>query len=149
MPATKSRISASSSTIKISEAMSLPTHRRWLFRLRLFFTGSRKSHAHPGPPLARNFFTGVTQLDAAAMLLDDPPDDCQPQSRALFACRHVRFEETAPVRFGKAYAVIDHVDHDVVAITFRKNVDRALAEIFGRNGRDRLSRVLDDVGERL
>jgi len=83
------------------------------------------------------------------MLLDDPPDDRQPQSRALFTCRHVRFEQTAPVRFGKADAVIDHVDHDVVAITFRKNVDRALAEIFGRNGRDRLSRVLDDVGERL
>ncbi len=44
-------------------------------RGRLGLAGGGELHAHPGAALSGNFVGGVAQLDAAAMVFDDSPDD--------------------------------------------------------------------------
>src|SRR5262245_41554830 len=112
-------------------------------------TGSSKSYSHPGATLVGYLFAGVTQFDATAVFLDDAPDNREPKPRALFPCRNVRLEQPAAVRLGKADTVVHHVDHDIVAVAFRKYADHPLAEFPRRDSRDCLGGILDDVGECL
>src|ERR1035437_5929125 len=150
MPATRSRISASSSTIRISLDMLLLVYRLRFFKFGRFrLAGGGKLHAHPGAALPRNLFGGIAQLDATAMILDEAPDDGEPQSGALFARGDIGLEQPAAVFLRQADAVIDDVDDDILAFARGKNVDRALAEFGRRHGGNRLGGVLDDVGERL
>ena len=93
------------------------------------FARGGKTDAHPGATLAGDFLGGVAQFDAAAMLLHDAPDDGKTESRALFPGRDIRLEQPAAICLRQADAVIDDVDHDVVAITRRVDMDNALAEL--------------------
>src|ERR1700686_2179890 len=129
MPATRSRISASSSTMRISAAMPLPVYVVLVFRRgRLRMAGGGEAHAHPGAPLARNFFDGVAQLDAAAMILDDASNNGEAKPGALLARRDIRLEQP-PAGFPReADPVVDHIDDDVAALARGKDFDRALAE---------------------
>src|SRR5262249_27819659 len=98
MPATKSRISASSSTIKISAAMVLLAYTILLFWLSgVGFAGGGNPHPHPGPPLARNFLGGIAQLDRAAVLFNNASHDSEPKSGALLAGRNVRLKQPAAI----------------------------------------------------
>src|SRR6185437_492318 len=149
IPATRSRISASSSTIRISEAILRSTYRLRLFRLRVRLAGGGESYPHTCAALARNFLTGIAQLDVAAMLLDDAPDNRKAEARPLFARRDIRFEQAAAVRFGEPNSIVDDVDDDIVAFARRKHVNGAFAKFRGWNRSNRLGGILDDVGQRL
>jgi hypothetical protein len=87
-----------------------------------------KSYAtrHPRWP---GIFRGVTQLDAAAMLLDDAPDDCGPNP-VPFSASYVGSSSRLQFGWEDRYRC-RHVDHDIVAFTFGKYADRALAELPG------------------
>ena len=61
-----------------------------------------------------------SQLDAAAMVFQNPADDGEPEAGALFACRDIGFEQARPVFLRQADAVVDDVDHDVVAVARRR-----------------------------
>src|SRR5215467_11721752 len=150
MPATKSRISASSSTIKISAAMVLLAYTILLFWLSgVGFAGGGNPHPHPSPPLARNFLGGITQIDRAAVLFNNASHDSEPKSGALLAGRNVGLEQPAAIFLRQADAVVDDIDHDIVAVPRRVDLDFPFAEFGRRHGCDRLGRILDGVGERL
>src|SRR3974390_1108801 len=149
IPATRSRISASSSTIRMSADMSLPV-RVLLFRFSRFgVTCGREPHPHPRPPLPRDFLAGVAQLDPAPMILNDAADDGEAESRALLARRNVRLEQPAAILLRQTNAVIDDVDQNVVVFARGKDADRALAELRWRHRGDGLGRILDQIGGRL
>src|SRR5262245_26513011 len=125
MPATKSRISASSSTIKISAAMVLLTYALLLFWLSgIGFAGGGNPHPHPGSPLARNFLGGIAQFDRAAMFFNNAPHDSEPKSGPLFAGRNVGLEQPAAIFLWQADAVVDDIDHDIVAVLRRVDLVR-------------------------
>src|ERR1043166_1198059 len=66
--------------------------------------------AHPGAAFAGEFFRGVAQFDAAAMVLENAADDGEPQPGALFAGRAIGLEQPVPVFLRQADAVVDDVD---------------------------------------
>src|SRR5664279_5832237 len=94
MPATRSRMSASSSTIRISAAMpSLGFRHLSLLGLNRFnLAGGGESHPHPGTALARNLFGSIAQFDGTAMVFDNAPDDGEAEPGALFARRDIGLE---------------------------------------------------------
>src|SRR5579875_2033677 len=151
MPATRSRISASSSTINISACMRSPCSSSLLqFRLGARRLALRRNpHPHESAALTGDALGSVAQLDPAAVLLDDAADDGKAEPRALFAGGHVRFEQPAASVLRQTDAVVDHIDDDVLAVTLGKHADDPLAEFRARHRGDRLGGVLDDVGQRL
>src|SRR5450432_3608314 len=151
MPATRSRMSVSSSTISISSAMrSLGYRHLSLFRLdKLSLAGGGELHAHPSAALSRNPIGGIAQLDDAAMVLDNSPDYGQAQAGALFPRRDIGLEQPVAVFLWQADAIVDHVDDNIVTVTGGVDADRAFAEFGRRHGRNRFGGVLDDVGECL
>src|SRR5664279_6246657 len=102
MPATRSRMSASSSTIRISAAMpSLGFRHLSLFGLNRFnLAGGGEYHAHPGAALARNLLGSIAQFDGAAMIFDNATDDGEAKPRALFARRDIGVEQPVAVFLG-------------------------------------------------
>src|SRR6476646_11725907 len=150
MPATRSRISASSSTIRISALMRSLVHALFEFGLaNRRLAGRREADAHQRAALARIFLGGVAQLDLPAMLLDDAADDRQAEPGALFARGDVGLQQPAALFLRQADAVVDHVDDDVDALARGKDADRPFAELCRRYRGDRFGRVLDDVGQGL
>src|SRR5262245_39626092 len=150
MPATKSRISASSSTIKISAAMVLLACNLWFFWVSgIDFAGGGNSHANPGAPLAWDFLGGVAQLDPAAVLLDNASYDGKAETGALFTRRHIRLEQSVAVFFGQADTVVDNIDHDVFAFPRGMYLNNAFAKFGGRHCRNSLGRILDRIGQCL
>src|SRR5450830_56940 len=150
MPATRSRISASSSTIRISPDMLLLVYRLLFFELGRFrLAGGGKLHPHPGAALPRDPVGGIAQLNAAAMILDNSSDDGETQPRALFARGDIRLEQPAAIFLRQADSVVDDIDDDILALARGKNVDQALAQLRCWHRGYCLGGVLDDVGERL
>src|SRR5258708_14760284 len=150
MPATRSRMSVSSSTTRISAAIGSLTCDLWLFRFGSFaLAGRGKANTDPGTPLARNFFRGVAQFDATAVLLDNAPDDRQAKPGALFPRCDVRFEQPVTICLWQTDAIVDDIDYDVGAVATRVDVDHAFAKVDGRHRRDRFSSIFDNVGKCL
>src|SRR6478672_12960991 len=150
MPATKSRISASSSTIKISLAMVLLAYDFLFFWFSgVGFAGGGNPHPHPGSSLARDFLGGITQFDRAPVLLYNAADDGKPEARALLAGRDIGLEQPAAVLLWQADAVVDDIDHDIVAFPRSVDLDHTFAEFAGRHCRNRFGCILDGVGQRL
>src|SRR4030081_152383 len=172
IPATRSRISASSSTIRMSFAIghACPVSRllrlRFLFHFwsappaprfhtRLFhfdFRGvarHRKPQPHPGPARARSNVRGIVELDPAAMVFQNAAHNRQAEAGALFARRDVGFEQARPAYLWQADAVVDDIDHDVIVLARRNNLDTSLPQLVRRDGLDRFGCVLDDVGQGL
>src|SRR5664280_3582674 len=143
-------MSASSSTMRISADMPTTRSRYCVFRFGRFrMAGGGEPHAHPGAPLIGHFVGGVAQLDAAAMILDNAPDDGEPKSGALLTRRDIRLEQPAAIFLRQANPVIDDIDDDVAALARGKDSDRALAKVDWWYRGNRFGRVLDEVGERL
>src|SRR3984957_10257881 len=179
MPATRSRISASSSTIKMSFAMVTPVLsvaccgfdfcfivsrvcrlngsgcRSFCFGNLLLRFGFRclaryrKPQPHPGSPRARADVGGVIEFDPAAVVFQHATDDRKPKAGALLACCDVGFEQTGPAHLWQTDAVIDDVDHDVVVVAPGDDINTTLPERLGRNGFDGFGCILNDVGQRL
>src|ERR1700692_566407 len=103
MPATRSRMSASSSMIRISDAMCLLPVMCLLPDRGLGFVddGFRRfggePQPHPGAALARDLFRRVAQLDASAVLLENLAHDGEAEAGALLAGGDVGFEQAAAV----------------------------------------------------
>src|SRR3954452_747748 len=170
-PATSSQMSASSSTIRISDAISqcslfllLDDDLRFDFfdlclsLLRRSYAGRARTgrrtlvdevQPHPGAALAGKFLVTVAQLAAAAVFLENAPDDGEAKAGALLAGGDIRLEQPVAVFLRQANAVVDHVDIDVVPFAHRSHPDAAAAKHALRHGRDGFGRVLDDVGEPL
>src|SRR5690606_15543581 len=147
MPATSSRMSSSSSTIRISDAMfnlfSLFPARR---------AGLRRWHhdADHGPPSAMEIRRRIVQFQMAAMVLDDLLDDRKAEPRALFPRRHIGLEQPLAVFTRQPLAVVDHVDRDRVACLRGADADRAPNGLaVALRALDRFGRVLDQVSEGL
>src|SRR5262249_41028461 len=151
MPATSSRISASSSTIRISDDMAHLSVACGFadFGGSLFVGGTFGAEAQPGPSPSAVPVGSIIELDASAVLLDDAADDREPEAGPLLARRHIGLEQAVAVLLRQTGAVVDDVDNDVGPLACRRYLDPATAELFRRHRRDRLARVLDDVGQRL
>src|SRR5262245_22324113 len=133
MPATKSRISASSSTIKISAAMVLLAYALLLFWLSgVGFAGGGNPHTHPGPPLARDFFGGIAQFDRAPVLLNNASHDGKSEARALLAGRDIGLEQPTAILFLQTYGLVDDIDYDIVAIPRRGELQHPFPALAGR-----------------
>src|SRR5687767_10523031 len=140
MPPTSSRMSASSSTTRMSAAISGLAH--CVLRLNIGWFGLPwttrcKSEPHPGPPPAGRDRRRVVELDPAAMLLEDALHDGEPEAGAFLPGRHIRFEQSIAIFLRQADAVIDYVDHNVVPLIARGDVHHAPAELVRRNRADR------------
>ena len=88
------------------------------------------------------------QLDAAAVLFQNFPDDRETEAGALLARRHIGLEQARAVFHRQTDAVVDDVDQDVAVHSRCRYLDAALLRP-RRQRRDRLGAVLDDVGEGL
>src|SRR5690606_22878784 len=145
MPATSSRMSSSSSTIRMSDAISC------LPGIALHRAGRRcrQDDADHGPAPVMKIGRRVVKLQPAAMVLDNLLDDGKAEAGALLARGHVGFEQPLAVLAWQALAVVDHLDHEVLADAGGADQDRALDAAFALGGLDRLGRVLDQVAEGL
>src|ERR1700694_2199984 len=104
MPDTSSRMSASSSTMRMSSAMGSSIRcelrglgsRRGLGLVRAHGF-RREAQPHPGSALAGDLFGGIAELDASAVVLQDAAYDGEAQAGALLAGGDVGFEQPAAV----------------------------------------------------
>src|SRR5579863_5146657 len=150
MPETSSRISASSSTMRMSEGIS--AYRLWLGLGLGRGGGSRlrgETELHPGAARTRDLFRSIAQLKAPAVLFENSPDDGETQAGALLTGGDIRLKQPRAVLFRQADAIVDDVDNDVVAFALRADDNAAAPELGRRDGADRFGGVLDDVGQRL
>src|SRR5262249_13455758 len=120
MPATNSRMSASSSTMRLSRAMLPP--RRQNFRSKCALCAVRADRRcrdpqpHPGAALTGHFLGGVVQLDLPAVFLENASDDREAKAGPLLAGRHIGFEQPAAVFLRQPDPVVDHVDKALAAL---------------------------------
>src|SRR5262245_25431149 len=140
MPATSSRISASSSTIRISDDMAHLSVACGFadFGGSLFVGGTFGAEAQPGPSPSAVPVGSIIELDASAVLLEDAADDREPEAGTLLARRHIGLEQAVAVLLRQTGAVVDDVDNDVGPLACRRYLDPATAELFRRHRRDRL-----------
>src|SRR5690606_24894330 len=117
MPATSSRISSSSSTIRMSDAITylldftVICHRG----PRLIGTapvGRRQDHCDHGPASAMKIRRSVMELQPTSVVLDDLLDDSEAKASAFFPSRHIGLEQALPVFARQALAIVHHVDAD-------------------------------------
>ena len=108
-----------------------------------------KAQPHPGAPRARPDIRGIVEFDPAAVVFQNAADDRQPKAGALFARRDIGLQQPRPADLRQADAVVDDIDHDVVALARGDDIDPALSQLLRRDGLDGFGRVLDDVGQRL
>src|SRR5690349_10083982 len=103
MPAKRSRILASSSSIRISAAMSSPVCSCWrVVPLGFVLAFRTEDETNPGAALAGDFVGSIAQLDAAAVFFDNAPDDGETEAGALLARRHIGLEQPVAVLFRKS-----------------------------------------------
>src|ERR1051326_4101889 len=138
-------MSASSSTIRISDAISQCSLSKLgddlVFDLGLFrswraIRGARAGRnvlvdevqPHPGATLAGELLRGVMQLDADAVLLENAANDGKAEARALLAGGDIGLEQPVAVFLRQADAVVDHVDEDVVALPRRDRSEEHTSE---------------------
>src|SRR4051794_19880267 len=98
MPATRSRISASSSTIRMSVAIACALFcRGGQDRLVLVFAFDGEPEAHQCAATTRRHRRRVEELDAAAMFFHDLADDREAEAGALLARGDIRLEQPLPI----------------------------------------------------
>src|SRR5579863_2745111 len=124
MPETSSRMSASSSTMRMSEGIS--AYRLWLGLGRGGGRGLRgEAELHPGAARARDLFRSVAQFEAPAVLFENSPDNGETQAGALLSRGDIRLKQPRAVLFRQTDAIVDDVDNDVVAFALRADDDTA------------------------
>src|SRR5690606_36701936 len=128
MPATSSRISASSSTTRISAAMSnhLSSYVLFvIFRIGASLAGRfrahaslagrrlREDHAYRRAAASVEICRRVMQCQMSAMILDDRADNRETKAGALLARRHIGFEQLLAVVAWQARAIVDDIDNQM------------------------------------
>src|SRR6202162_4214379 len=149
MPATSSRMSASSSMIRMSKAILLSARRLVDCVQDGFRRFGGEHQPHPGAALARKSFRGIVKLDPSAMLFENLADNGEPEAGALLAGGDIGLKQPAAIFLWQADAVVDHVDDNVVAVALRRHHDPAAPDLAGRHRGDRLAGVLYDIGQAL
>src|SRR5689334_22071067 len=161
MPATSSRISASSSTMRISSADSAP----FLLMPVTRWSWSRACVAREGQTDERTALTRCTRFigrrrvlkrDAAVMVFHDLLDDRKAKARAFGALRHVGLSQAIAVFRRQANAVVDHFDCDRLRELAHVDLDAAafahriaLAAFDAEHALHRFASVLQHVRHRL
>src|SRR5665213_3376733 len=146
MPATRSLISASSSTIRMSLAMGYPLSCQLpvaasIFGSLLVATAGAVVSDAGGfvSAVVVSLTSGLAAWpDPAAVVLQDPADDGEAKTGALLARRHVRFEQPGPAHLRQADPVVDDVDQDIVILACGDDLDTSLRLLFRRDRLDRL-----------
>src|SRR6185312_7178813 len=110
MPPMSMRISASSSTMRISAAMGA---RQLLFALvrlhRILCARVPERHAHH-----RAAAGSIVKLEQGSVILDDVLHDRQPKARAARARRYIRLRQPLPPLVGQAAAIVLDAQDDVI-----------------------------------
>src|SRR5690606_33339669 len=112
IPETISRISTSSSTTRISDAIC-----KFLISSgagAAVRCGMRQQHPDHGAVAMIEFRWSIVQFQLSAMLLDDLLDDRKSEPGALFAHRHIGLQYPVPVFGGKPVTIVDNVDNEAV-----------------------------------
>src|SRR5262249_29311076 len=131
IPATSSRMSLSSSTMRISGPMVVLPLACDFTDFRHGFVGlgghMRGGEAQPCPcaPSAEHALRQVVEFDASAVLFQDAADDREPEPGALLARRHIGLEQPVAVVLGEPDPVVEHVDDDVAAVARHLHLDAA------------------------
>src|SRR5262249_30056288 len=137
IPATSSRMSLSSSTMRMSGPMvvlplacDFTDFRHGFFGLRGHVCGGE---AQPGPcaPSDEHSFRQVVEFDASAVLFQDAADDREPEAGAFLARRYVGLEQPVAIVLREPDAVVEDIDDDVAAVARHFHLDAAAVE-FGR-----------------
>src|SRR5208337_3563029 len=129
MPETSSRISASSSTIKMSDAMAYPLFPargrrlgrvRSLLAVRLRFVPfrfrlvrserNRNRHSYPGAVCVAFVLRCVVELKHAAMLFCDPLHNGKAEPCSFLPGCDIGLNKPVPVFLRQPTAIIDHAD---------------------------------------
>src|SRR5438045_3238922 len=99
MPDTSSRMSVSSSTIRISDAILPLAYRFQTGRLHRLFRRylRRKPQPYPGTALTGHLNRGVRQFDASTMVLQNPANNGETKSGALLARGDVRLQQARTI----------------------------------------------------
>src|SRR5690606_4025807 len=108
MPATSSRMSSSSSTIRMSDAIF-----NLFVRLVVRRVCRRQHDADHGPPASVEGFGSVVQFKSPTMVFHDLLDDREAEAGPFFAGRHIGLEQPLAVLARQALAIVDNVHGDV------------------------------------
>src|SRR6185312_4481038 len=151
MPEIKSRISSSSSTTRISDAISDP----FLLIFNTFLTHSLLYHRECERDDGTRRSGRVVEQDFSAMVFHDLADDGEAEARALGAGRDIGFGEVVAMLGRQADAVVGDAESQHRAAAgivgmFQRHFDpprRAVA--LGLARRDALARVFQHIGQGL
>ena len=81
----------------------------------------REAQPHPCAAPAGGDLGRIEQLHAAAVLLQNAPDNGETKAGALLARRDIGLEQPVAIFLRQAGAVVDHVDHDLVALALDRD----------------------------
>src|SRR5690606_2362103 len=152
IPATSSRMSSSSSTIRISDAISDLLNSSFVslvpacsgIRCR-----GRQDQADHSPLPVMKICRRVVQFEPTAMVLDNLLDDGEAKSRALVAGRHIGLQQPLPVFTREALSVVDDVYPICSVEAAGANVNDAANAILTLQAFHRLGRVLHHIAKSL
>src|SRR6185312_8706903 len=128
MPAIRSRMSSSSSTMRISGAINEPfllIRHSQVFK-NFLFEWKRQTH------LRALMFGCVVDGDFAAMVFNDLAHDSEAEACAFRARCNVRFCEAVAMLRRKPDAVVDDADREALVVAFQQYAHAALGVIAGR-----------------
>src|SRR5690606_30574059 len=128
MPATSSRISASSSTTRISDAI-LDLFRPFFF-LCLPDLKGRENHADHGSATPMEIFWRIMQLQPPTRVFDNFLHNSQPEPGSLLTGGHIGLEQALSVLFRQSLAGIDHQNLDLGPEPASRNPDDFLPILF-------------------
>src|SRR5690606_4447055 len=146
IPATSSRISVSSSTTRISDAI-LDLFRPFFF-LTLACYVHTKNHADHRSATPMEVSRSVVQLQPSTMVLDYLLHDRKTKAGALLARGHIRLQKPLTVLLRQPLAGIHHDNFNRISEFLRDDLDNRLSRHFIRRI-NCFRRILDDVSESL
>src|SRR5215470_2962902 len=139
-------MSASSSTITMSEAMLSLARSLAHTCLLVHDRFGREHHSHPRTSRTRRFLRRIVQFDPSSVLFQNLPDNGETKARALLPRGDVGFEQPPPIFLRQSDAVVDDVEDDIMPLARCRYLDFSAAELLRRHCGDRFRSVLDDVG---
>src|SRR3954451_9197598 len=154
MPATSSRMSSSSSTIRISDAIT-DLFSFSVFSCSGFAAGGvaclphRQDYRNHGAAPFEEIGRSVVQFEHAAMVLDDLLDDRQAKAGALFARRHIGLEQPLAILARQTLAIVDDIDADLAVLDAGDDANDAGLPVLALDGLDGFGAILDDIADRL
>src|SRR3982751_4883780 len=110
MPATSSRMSSSSSTMRISDAITDLFSFSFVFRpgftTRWCGRGGRQDDADHRAAPAMEVRRRIMEFQLAAMVLHDLLDDSETKPGTLLACGHIGLEQSLAILARQAFSIV-------------------------------------------